>query len=86
MSDRIDHLVQSHEQLRAAVERQSIEFAKLTAALGERCPANERRIAELEKRQRNGGRGSGWSDPRFWTTAIIAVGALIAAIKALAGG
>lgn len=57
-----------------------------------RCPEHAAQISELRdkvddlrKRNSNPGIRSGWGDPKFWTTAIIALGALAAAIAAIVG-
>ena len=82
MMDRIDELVRSHEHLRAAVQDQAVVLARIETELTMGGTERDRRLAVLERKCRNGG----WADPRFWTTAIIAVGALIAAIKLMWGG
>jgi len=85
MSEQIEKLIQSHEELKEALQAQALEFAQLTGELRQRCPNNERRIEQLE-RNRNSSRRNGWIDPKFWTTAIIALGALATAIAAIVGG
>lgn len=69
-----------------AITEQTRAFDRLSGRLEIRCPANEDRIKDLEEQQQTNGRRNGWIDPKFWTTAIIALGALAAAIAAIVGG
>jgi len=85
MSDHADEILTRLRRLETAIAEQTRAFDRLSGNLEVRCPNNEQRIKDLEQQQQIGGRRNGWIDPKFWTTAIIALGALATAIAAIMG-
>jgi len=77
------------------INAQRLDLGALISALGERCPDHQRQLSQLgdaldnlRRRPPNGPNGKlpiAWSDPRFWTTAIIGLAALATAIAAITG-
>ncbi len=86
MSDEIRALAAEIHELSVEQRKTHDAVLELRAGLRQRCPNNERRIGEVEKKVRNGNGGSrSWADPKFLTTALIAVAALATAIAAIYG-
>ena len=79
--DRMDRMEQ-------ALGEQTRAFDRLAGGLEVRCPNNERRLGDLERKCRNGNGSSRstWIDPKFLTVALMAIAALATAIAAIYGG
>jgi len=73
----IDALAQEIHELRAEQRQTRDAVLTLQAGLDQRCPNNERRIGDVERRLRNGNGGAGIS--------VKALLAALAAITVLAG-
>jgi len=59
MSEDLRELVDEMKEMREEQRQTRDAVIDLRAGLRQRCPNNERRIEQLEKRPRNGGNGSG---------------------------
>jgi len=85
MSTEIRDLIEEVKGLGREQRETHDAVLQLKAGLEQRCPNNERRIGEIERKVRNGNGSRSWVDPKFLTVALMAIAALATALAAIYG-